>query len=108
MAPDIVTIGFVVAYVFLLGLVAVRYRRGSITPTQLPLYLGTCFTWLAYGLLQVTQNDIVEMGTPLTAALDGLALVCLVVGLFLMYRWWSERDRAEEATPESESADRAT
>lgn len=92
MVPDIVNVAIVVAYVLLLGVVTVRYRRGSIDRTRLTMYLGVCLTWLSYGLLQVTQEGIVEPGTLLNAALDGLALVCLVVGLFLVYRWWRTRD----------------
>ncbi|WP_459192650.1 hypothetical protein [Halosimplex sp. J119] len=98
MVPDIVNIALVVAYALLLGLVTVRYQRGSIDRTQLTMYLGLCLTWLAYGLLQVTQEGIVETGTPLNAALDGLALVCLIAGLVLTYRWWRERDGTEAPT----------
>ncbi|MFC7139529.1 hypothetical protein ACFQMA_06715 [Halosimplex aquaticum] len=108
MVPDIVNLALVVAYVLLLGVVAVRYRRGAIDRTRLTMYLGLCLTWLAYGLLQITQEGIVETGTPLNYALDGLALVCLVAGLFLMYRWWRERGRTEKRVSDGESTDRAT
>ncbi|WP_123538856.1 hypothetical protein [Halosimplex salinum] len=92
MVPPVVNVALVVAYALLLGVVALRYRRGSITRSQLTMSLGVCLTWLSYGLLQVTQEGIVETGTPLNAVLDGLALVCLVAGLFLMYRWWRTRN----------------
>lgn len=95
MVSDILNLAIVVAYVLLLGVVAVRYQRGAIDRTQLAMYLGMCLTWLAYGLLQVTQEGIVETDTSLNAALDGLAIVCLIAGLFLMYRWWRGRDSAE-------------
>ena len=108
MVPPVANVAIVVAYLFLLGLTAVRYRRESITRTQLTMYLGLCLTWLSYGLLQVTQDGIVETGTPLNAALDGLALVCLIAGLFLMYRWRRERNRSGEAVSGGDSTDRAT
>lgn len=100
MVPDVVNLGFVAAYLFLLVLLAVRYRRGSVSGERLLLALGACLTWLAYGLLQITQDGLIPTGTPLDYALDALAVITLPAGLFLLYRWWATRGGDDaERTP---------
>jgi hypothetical protein len=102
MVPDTVTLGLFAAHVVLLGLVGVQYRRGAIERERVPLLLGTAFTWLSYGLLQVTGEDIVPAGTTANDALNGLAAVLLVAGLSLLYRWWRDRGDDGEAAPASQ------
>jgi len=99
MVPDVLGMALVPAYLLLLGLVVFRYRRGKLQPPRLFMYLGMCLTWLAYGLLQVTQEGPIPTGTPLNYALDGLSVVVLLVGLYLFYRWWRERDGGDDAAP---------
>jgi len=88
MVPEIVDDALVVAYLLLIGVLAVRYRRGEITRRKLPIYLGMCLTWLAYGLLQVTQAGAIPTGTALNDVLDALAVVLLLAGIYLLYRGW--------------------
>jgi len=97
MVPEIGDSALVVAYLLLLGLLAVGYRRGEIAGRKLRIYVGMCLTWLAYGLLQVTQDGPVPTGTPLNYGLDAVALLSLVVGIALMYRGWRYGDDAEAA-----------
>ncbi|WP_436927450.1 hypothetical protein [Halosimplex amylolyticum] len=95
MVPAVVNLALVVAYALLLGLLAVRYRRGTVGREKFAFLVGVCLTWLSYGLLQITQEGPVPTGTTLNYALDGLAVVCLLAGLSLMYRWWRKRDGTE-------------
>ncbi|QLH77986.1 hypothetical protein HZS55_12050 [Halosimplex rubrum] len=100
MVPDIVDYGLVAAYLLLLGLIAVRYRRGELSGRKLRIYVGACLTWLAYGLLQVTQDGPLPTGTALNYGLDALSLLSLVVGLYFMYRGWRyEPGSADRAAP---------
>lgn len=92
MVPEIVDFGLLGAYLLLLGLVAVQFYRGAIASHRLSLLLGMCCTWLSYSLLQVTQGGPIATGTPLNYALDGLAVLSLVAGLYGLYRWWRHRD----------------
>ncbi|QPV63387.1 hypothetical protein I7X12_01765 [Halosimplex litoreum] len=88
MVPEMADYALVVAYLLLIGVFAVRYRRGEISGRELPIYLGMCLTWLAYGLLQVTQDGPVPTGTTLNYGLDAFAVVLLVAGIYLLYRGW--------------------
>ncbi|ELZ22692.1 hypothetical protein C475_16361 [Halosimplex carlsbadense 2-9-1] len=100
MVPEIVDYGLVAAYLLLMGLLAVRYRRGEIADRKLTLYVGMCLTWLAYGLLQVTQDGPIPTGTTLNDGLDALAVVLLVAGIYLLYRGWRSDDGdSETAVP---------
>ncbi|WP_415380980.1 hypothetical protein [Halosimplex sp. TS25] len=108
MVPPVVNLAFVVAYALLLALLAVRYRRGANDRKRLTLLTGVCLTWLSYGLLQISQEGPIPTSTTLNYAFDGIAIVCLFAGLFLMYRWWRDRGRSEESAPDGESADRST
>jgi protein-S-isoprenylcysteine O-methyltransferase Ste14 len=100
MVPEIVDYALVVAYLLLIGVFAVRYRRGAVSERKSRLYVGMCLTWLAYGLLQVTQDGPVPTGTTLNYALDAVALLSLVVGIWLLYRAWRDGDeRTESAAP---------
>ena len=101
MVLDLLGMALVPAYLLLLGLVALRYRRGTLQPPRLFMYLGMCLTWLSYGLLQVTQEGPVPTGTPLNYVLDGLSVVVLLGGLSLFYRWCRERDPDDGTTPTS-------
>jgi|GEM_PF-1302367 len=102
MVPQIVDYALVVAYLLLMGLLAVRYRRGEIPDRKLRIYVGMCLTWLAYGLLQITQDGPIPTGTTLNYGLDGLAIAALVAGIYLLYRGWrSDRGDSEAAAPGS-------
>ncbi|WP_436909839.1 hypothetical protein [Halosimplex marinum] len=97
MVPDVVDYALVVAYLLLLGLLAVRYRRGEIAGRRLTLSTGMCLTWLAYGLIQVSGAAPVVNGTALQYGLGALALLCLVAGVYLSYRGWRSGDGADAA-----------
>jgi len=101
MVLDLLGMALVPAYLLLLGLVLLRYRRGTLKPPRLFMYPGMCLTWLAYGLLQITQEGPVPTGTPLNYVLDGLSVAVLLAGLSLFYRWWRERDSDDSTTPTS-------
>lgn len=96
MVPDALGVALVPAYLLLLALIAVQYRRGKTSSTRAMLLAGVSLTWLSYGLLQVTQDGLVPTGTVLNYALDGLAVLLLVAGLAAMYRGW--RGESETAT----------
>lgn len=100
MVPEIVDSALVVAYLLLIGALAVRYRRGEVSDRKLPIYLGMCLTWLAYGLLQVTQDGPIPTGTTLNDGLGAVAIVLLVAGIYLLYRGW----RHDTSEVESEVA----
>ncbi|WP_436930319.1 hypothetical protein [Halosimplex halobium] len=95
MVPEIVDCALVVAYLLLLGLLAVRYRRGEIAGRKLAISVGMCLTWLAYGLLQVSDAASVPDGTALYFGLVGIALLCLVAGIYVTYRGWRRGDDAD-------------
>jgi len=102
MVPEIVDHALVVAYLLLTGLLAVRYRRGEISDRKLRIYVGMCLTWLAYGLIQVTEDGPIPTGTPLNYGLDALAIAALVAGIYLLYRGWrSDGGDSEAAAPGS-------
>ena len=93
-AADIALFG---AYLVLLAAVAVQYYRGAIPRQRLTMLVGLCCTWLAYGLLQLTDGGPLPSAGPLNLAFDGLSIVLLVVGLFLLYRWYRSRESGEKA-----------
>ncbi|QLH82694.1 hypothetical protein [Halosimplex pelagicum] len=101
MVPEIVDYALVVAYLLLVGVLAVRYRRGEIAGRKLPIYLGMCLTWLAYGLLQVAGDGPVPTGTTLNDGLDALAVVLLVAGIYLLYRGWRHGGDGTESSAAS-------
>jgi len=91
----------VVANVLLVGVLAVQYRRGAIRERKLRLTLASCLTWLAYGLLQVTQDGPIPTGTPLNYGLDAVAVCALVAGIYLLYRGWRYGDDGTESSATS-------
>ncbi|WP_178916013.1 hypothetical protein [Natronomonas gomsonensis] len=93
-AADIALFG---AYLVLLAGVAVQYYRGAIPRRRLTMLVGLCCTWLAYGLLQLTDDGPLPADGPMNLALNGLSVVFLVVGLYLLYRWYRTRDPGEDA-----------
>jgi hypothetical protein len=97
MVPPLFDVGLIAAYLLILVGVAVQYRRGKLPPNRVRLLVAMSFTWLAYGLLQLTQDGPLPAGTLLEDALDGLAVVVLVVGLYLLYRWWRLREGEDDA-----------
>ena len=92
MVSGLFTLGLGGFYILLLSLITVQYVRGRIAFRQLPPLLGMCATWLAYSLLQVTQEGPVATGTPLNHVLDGVAIVLLVGGIYSIYWWWRHHD----------------
>jgi len=56
MVPGLVAVGFVVAYLLLLGLLGVRYRSGAIEFERLLSLFGVSLLGLSFGLVQVTQD----------------------------------------------------
>jgi hypothetical protein len=93
-AADIALFG---AYLVLLAAVAVQYYRGAIPRQRLTMLVGLCCTWLAYGVLQLTDDGPLPSAGPLNLAFDGLSIVLLVVGLYLLYRWYRGREGDEKA-----------
>jgi hypothetical protein len=53
--PDIVNLGFVVAYLVLLVVIGFQYRRGELSRRRHGLLLGMSSTWLSFGLMQLSQ-----------------------------------------------------
>ena len=96
MVSNVVDIGLVVAYLFIIGLAAVRYRHGNLSPQRALLFVGASFLWLSYGLLQLTQDGPIPTGTRLNYALDGISVILLLGGLYTMYRWWRSRGNESE------------
>ena len=84
----------VAAYLLVLGGVAVQYRRGAIPRDRLLVLVGACITWLAYGLLRLTRAGPFPAGSAANTALNALAVVILVAGLYALSRWWRGRDAA--------------
>ena len=96
MVANIVDIGVVAAYLFILGVAAVQYRRGKLSSQRILLFIGASFMWLSYGILQLTQSGPIPTGTPLNYILDGFSIVLLLSGLYAMYRWWRSRENETE------------
>lgn len=96
MVPEIVDVGLIVAYLALLAFAVLQYYRGTIPQSRLTMLVGLCFTWLAYGLLQLTDSGPLPTETPLNYALDGFSVVLLVAGLYLLYRWYRNRNGADD------------
>lgn len=88
--------GLVVAYLVLLVLLGVQYRRENLDRRRMLLLGSMCLTWLAYGLLQLSQDGLVRTGTPANYLLDGLSFVVLVTGVYGLFRWW--RDERDDGT----------
>jgi heme A synthase len=97
MVSEAVDIALLVAYLALLAAVAVQYYRGVIPRQRLTMLVGLCCTWLAYGLLQLTDGGPLPSAGPLNLALNGLSVVLLVVGLYLLYRWYRRRESGDES-----------
>jgi hypothetical protein len=88
MVPDAVDLGLTGLYALLVVLTAVQYRRGRIARERLPLLFGLCLSWLAYGLMQLPETNLVAIGPPGSYALDGVAIGLLLAGLYGLYWWW--------------------
>jgi hypothetical protein len=97
MVSDIIDISLVVGYLLILGLAAARYRYGKLSFQRVLLFIGISLTWLSYGVGQLTQAGPISTGTPLNYALDGLSVLLLLSGLYVMYRWWRVRDNETES-----------
>jgi hypothetical protein len=50
MVSNVVDIGLVAAYLLILGLAGVRYRRGKLSSQRVSLFVGMSFTWLSYAV----------------------------------------------------------
>jgi hypothetical protein len=72
----------------------VFYARGALPLERVVLLVSMCATWLAYSLLQVSQNGLVATGTVLDYVLDGFSVALLVGGLYGLYWWWRNRGTA--------------
>jgi hypothetical protein len=86
----VIDYALVVGYAFLLGGIAVQYRRGRLRSPRFQLLLGMGLTWLAYGFLPLSGGSSVPIAEPLRFVTDVLALVCLVAGLTVIYWWWRD------------------
>jgi len=84
--PPAVDAALLAAWLAILGVTAVRYRRGGLSGRRLLLFGGAALAWTAYSVLQVTETSLV--GDPLASAVDGGALVVLLAGLYALYRGW--------------------
>lgn len=89
-------VAFVAAYLLLLGLFAARYRRGDLDRERFLPLVGMGLTWLAYGLLQLSDEGPIRTGTPANYLVDGLSVACLLAGGYLLYRWWRD-ERGSDA-----------
>ncbi|MFB6141421.1 MAG: hypothetical protein ABEJ26_13420 [Halosimplex sp.] len=97
MIADALSLALGPAYLLLLALVGLRYRRGEIGGGKLRFYVGSSLTWLAYGLVQLTREGPIPTGTTLNDGLGGLSLLCLVAGVYLTYRGWRDGDEGSKA-----------
>ncbi|MFC7202253.1 hypothetical protein ACFQJC_01895 [Haloferax namakaokahaiae] len=92
MLPVDFDIALLVFYVALLGVIGVQYARGALPLERVVLLVSMCATWLAYSLLQVSQDGLVATGTMLNSVLDGFSVVLLLGGLYGLYWWWRNRE----------------
>lgn len=98
MVADAPGVAFVVVALFVLAGLAAGSRRGTVPRDRLLLFAGVCLTWLANGLVQVSQDGPVRAGTPSDSALDALAVVVLTAGVVLLYRWVRDRDAGPDGS----------
>jgi uncharacterized membrane protein len=82
----VVDTALLVAWLAILAVVVVRYRRGGLTDRRLLLLGGAGCAWSAYSLLQLTEAGPVT--APLESVLVGGAVLLLVAGSYALYRGW--------------------